>query len=145
MAKASKECSPETADVALPVEVIAVPAPVAKVPGPFHPTNVVVEIVGTDAGDQGGSCEEHSKCEEIMAKDMVVHLWKVQIQVEGREEMAIAAYWVTEGIDHCRVHFLQHHMVRQAACCNGALAQVIRVLAMIQPAATPWSTTRFIK
>jgi len=92
VAKASKECSPETADVALPVEVIAVPAPVAKVPGPFHPNGVVVEIIRTNVGDWVHSCEEHSKCSEVMAEDVVVHLRKVQIQVEGREETAIAAY-----------------------------------------------------
>jgi hypothetical protein len=59
-----------------------------------------------------------------MAKDMVVHLWKVQIQVEGWEEMAIAAYWVMDGVDHCCVGFLPHHMVRHATCYGGALAQV---------------------
>jgi hypothetical protein len=47
-----------------------------------------------------------------MVKDMVVHLFKVQIQVEGREEMAIAAYWVTDGVDCCCVGFLPPHMVR---------------------------------
>ena len=25
----------------------------------FHPPGIVVEIVGTEAGDQGRSCEEH--------------------------------------------------------------------------------------
>ncbi len=85
VAKAWKECSPVTADVAAPAEVVAAAAPVAKVPGPFHPTGVVVEIVGTDVDDRGRSCEEHSKCGEVMAEDMVVRLWKVQIQVEGQE------------------------------------------------------------
>jgi hypothetical protein len=126
-AKASEECSLVTADVATPAEVVAVPMPVAKVPGPFHPTGVVVEIVGMEVGDQGHSCEEHSNCGEVMAEDMVVHLWKVQIQVEGREETAIAAYWVMDGVDCCHVGFLQRHMVRQAACYDGALAQVTHV------------------
>ncbi len=103
------------ADVAAPTEVVAAPVPVAKVPGPFHPTGVVVEIVGTERGDWGCSCEEHSKCSELMATDVVVRLWKVQIQVEGWEETAIAAYWVPVGIDHCRVGFLPCHMVRHTA------------------------------
>ncbi len=63
-----------------------------------------------------------------MAKEVVVCLWKVQIQVEGREEMAIAAYWVTDGVDRCPVGFLPHHMVRHAARYDGGLAQVNHVL-----------------
>ncbi len=123
-ANASKECSLAMADGAAPVEVIATPAPVAKVPGPFHPISVVVEIVGMEVDDRGRSSEEHSNCGEVMAKDVVVCLWKVQIQVEGQEEMAIAAYWVMDGVYCCHVGFLQHHMVRQATCYDRALVQV---------------------
>jgi hypothetical protein len=100
VAKASKECSPATADIAAPAKVVSAPAPVTKVPGPFHPTGVVVEIVGAEVGDRGHSCEEHpNNCGKVLAKDVVVRLWKVQIQVEGWEETAIAAYWVTDGVD----------------------------------------------
>jgi hypothetical protein len=123
-AKESKECSPGMADFVVPAEVVAKPTPVLQVPGPFHPTGVVVEIVGTKMDDRGCSCEEHRNCGEVMAKDVVMCLWTVQIQVEGREEMAIAAYWVTDGVDRCHVGFLQCHMVKQAAHFDGALAQV---------------------
>ncbi len=74
-----------------------------------------MEIVGTKVGDQGSSCEEHpNNCGKVLAKDVVVHLWKVQIQVEGREETAITAYWVTNGVDPCHVGFLPRHMAKQA-------------------------------
>ncbi len=127
VAKASKECSPATADIAAPTKVVAVPAPVTKAPGPFHPTVVVVEIVGMEVGDWGRSCEEHpNNCGKVLAKDMVVHLWKVQIQVEGWEETAITAYWVMDGVDRCHVGFLPRHMVK-AGCFDGALAQVTHV------------------
>ncbi len=113
--KASKECSPATADIAVPAKVVAAPAPVTKAPGPFYPTGVVVEIVGTEVGDRSRSCEEHpNNCGEVLAEDVVVCLRKVQIQVEGREEMAIAAYWVTDSVDCCHVGFLPCHMVKQA-------------------------------
>jgi hypothetical protein len=126
--KASKECSPMTADIAAPAKVVAAPAPVTKAPGPFHPTGVVVEIVGTEMGDQGCSCEEHpNNCGKVLAKDVVVRLRKVQIQVAGWEETAIAAYWVTDGVDCCRVGFLPRHMVKQDGCYDGALAQVTHV------------------
>jgi hypothetical protein len=99
-----------------------------------------------EMGDQGRSCEDHaSNCDKVMAEDVVVRLWKVQIQVEGQEETAIAAYWVTDGIDCCRVGFLPCHMARHAACHDGALAQVTHFLMRIQPAATPRSIVHFIK
>jgi hypothetical protein len=58
--KASKECSLAMADVAAPMDVVAAPVPDRKAPGPFHPTGVVVEILGIEMGDQGCSCEEHA-------------------------------------------------------------------------------------
>ncbi len=128
VAKASKECSPETADIATPAKVVAAPAPVTKASGPFHPTGVVVEIVGKEVSDRGRSCEEHpNNCGEVLAEDVVVRLPKVQIQVEGQEETAIAAYWLTDGVDCCHVGFLPRHMVKQAECYDEAFAQVTRV------------------
>ncbi len=81
-----------------------------------------------EMGDRGFSCEEHpSNCGEVLANDVVVHLRKVQIVVDGREETAIAAYWISEGIDCCRVGFLPCHMVKHAVRYNRALAQVTHV------------------
>ncbi len=126
-AKASKERSPAMTDFVAPTEVIAKPVPVPQAPGPFHPTSVVVVIVGTEMDDRGRSCEEHRNCSEVMAEDVVVRLRKVQIQGKGREETTIATYWVTDGVNRCCVGFLQRHMVKQAARFDGALAQVTRV------------------
>jgi hypothetical protein len=98
-----------------------------KAPGPFHPIGFVVEIVGSEMDNRGRSCEDHRNCGEVLAKNVVVCLWKVQIQVEEQEETAIAAYWVPDSIDCCHVGFLQCHMVKQAARFNGALAQVTHV------------------
>jgi hypothetical protein len=130
-AKVSKECAPATADVAATPKVIAAPMPVAKAPGPFYPTGFVVDVIGAKTGDQGCICEEHtSNCGELMAKNVVVCLRKVQIQVEGRDETAIAAYWVTDGVDCCRIGFLPCHMVRHPTRYHGALSQVTRVFNM---------------
>ena len=93
----------------------------------FHPPGIVVKIVGTEAGDQGRSCEEHpAYCSKVLEPDVVVRLLKVQLMVEGREETVIAAVWVTDGIDCCQVGFLKHHMVKHAARFDGSLAQVTR-------------------
>ena len=93
-----------------------------------HPSPIVLYIVGTEADDRCRSCEEHLCCGEVLQEDVVVRLRKVQIQAGGGEETAIAAIWVTDGIDRCRVGFLQRHMVAHAARYDGALAQITRVL-----------------
>ena len=94
----------------------------------MHPSGVVVEIVGMERGDQGRSCEEHDvNCGEVLAEDVVVRLRKVQILVEGKEETAIAAVWINNGIDRCRVGFLPRHMLKHAARYDGVVAQVTRI------------------
>jgi len=92
-----------------------------------HPSGVIVEIVGTLMDSNGRSCEEHAVCGSVLVEDMVVRLRKVQVLVDGCEETAIACYWVTDGVDRCRVGFLMRHMVKHAARYDGALAQVTRV------------------
>jgi hypothetical protein len=126
------------ADVAAPAEVVPAPVPVAKakgaqknVPGLFHSSGVVVEIVGTEKGDRGPSCEEHSNnCGKVLAGNVVVYLRKVHIVVEGQEEAAITAYCLSGGIDCCNVGFFPRHMVKRAMCYDGALAQVTHVLSV---------------
>ncbi len=56
-----------------------------------------------------------------------MRLRKIQLMVEGKEETAITAIWVTDGINLCRVGFVPCHMVRHAAQYDGALAQVTLV------------------
>ncbi len=73
----------------------------------FHLPGIVVDIVGTEAGDRGRTCKEHTiNCGKVLEEDVVVPLRKVQVMVDGREEMAIAAVWVTDGIYRCCVGFL---------------------------------------
>jgi hypothetical protein len=63
----------------------------------------------------------------MLKEDIVVCLRKIQLMVEGKEETAITAIWVSDRIDRCRVGFVPRHMVRHAARYDGALAQVTRV------------------
>jgi hypothetical protein len=58
-----------------------------------YPPGIIVQIVGTMMGTNGRSCEEHAMCESVLEEDMVVRLWRAQVLVEGREEMAIAQGW----------------------------------------------------
>jgi hypothetical protein len=94
---------------------------------PAHPSGIVVEVVGIGMGDRGHSCEEHSVCGEVVEEDTLLHLQRVQIEVDGHDETSIACIWVTDGIDCCRVGFLKRHMLKHAWRFNGALAQVTKV------------------
>lgn len=61
--------------------------------------------------------------------DSVVRLRKVQIiNDQGREETAVAAYWVTDGVDLCRVGFLPRQYIKDADKYDGKLAQITEFL-----------------
>ena len=58
----------------------------------------------------------------------MVRLRKVQVvNDEGEEEAAIAAHWVTDGVDRCRVGFLDQHCIRHYKRYKGKLAQVVSI------------------
>ena len=88
---------------------------------PILPSGILVEIVGTEMSCQGHLCKEHDICGKVLKEDVVVRLRKMQLMVEGKEEMAITAIWVMDGVDRCRVGFVPCHMVRHVARFNGAL------------------------
>jgi len=64
---------------------------------PTHPSGIVVEVVGIKKGDHGCSCEEHDECGVVVEEDTLLCLRRVQIEVDGHEETAIACIWVTDG------------------------------------------------
>ena len=46
----------------------------------------------------------------------------------GVEETAIAAFWVTDGVDRCLVGFLPRHYIKHKKAYDGKLAQVVEIL-----------------
>jgi hypothetical protein len=90
-----------------------------------HPTGVKVDIVGIAAGNHGRSCEEHDVCGRVLEENSVVRIRHVQILVDGNEESALAVYWIADGIDCCRVGFLQRHLLKHWKEYNGRLAQIV--------------------
>ena len=95
---------------------------------PIHPCGILVKILGTKVSCQGRSCKEHKICGKVLKEDVVVRLRKLQLMVAGKDEMVIAAIWVTDGVDRCCVGFVPCHMVKHAAQYDGALVQVTCVL-----------------
>ena len=95
----------------------------------FHPRGDGIDIVGTEEGSNGRTCENHTvACGKLLEEDMVLRLRKCQITDEhGYEMTAIAAVWVTEGNDSCRVGFLPRHCVKHMDLYNGRLVQVVNI------------------
>ena len=71
-----------------------------------HPWGQTVEIFGIKSPTNGCCCEEHTICGAVLTEDCVVRFRKVQVIVNEKEESAIAAFWVSDGVDRCCVSFL---------------------------------------
>jgi hypothetical protein len=96
---------------------------------PTHPTGVIIEIVGLNASDHGRSCEEHTVCgAEVLEIDAVVRFKAEQIVVNGKEETALAVFWVTDGVDRCKVGFLPRHLIKHKDNYDGKTAQIVEFL-----------------
>ena len=87
----------------------------------------VVDVVGIGIGDRGRSCEEHDICGCVLVPDVLVRFIREEIMVEGRIEVVIAVYWMTDSIERCRVGFLPRFLVPSAHSLDGVLAQVMEV------------------
>ena len=96
---------------------------------PYHPSGILVDIVGINASDKGRSCEEHANCGSVLKIDTLVRFRSIQIWCSGEEETALAVYWVTDGIDRCRVGFLPRHLLKHKTAYNGKLAQIVEFVA----------------
>lgn len=93
-----------------------------------HPSGVCVNIVGTEASNNGRSCEKHAVCGCVLAPDVVVRFRHVQLAGKDcLEEQALAVYHVTSGVDTCLVGFLRRHLLKYKDEYDGRLAQVIDV------------------
>ena len=92
-----------------------------------HPWGCMIEIFGIESPTNGCSCEEHVICGSVLQDDVVVRLRKVQLVIEEKEETAIVAFWVSDGVDRCRVGYLPKFHVKHWKLLEGALAQIIEV------------------
>ena len=74
------------------------------------------------------ACEEHDVCGAVLQEDSVVRIRHVQILNEmGNEESALAVYWISDGIDRCRVGFLPRHLTKHWQLYDWRIAQVVDV------------------
>lgn len=85
---------------------------------------VSVDIVGINISDRGCSCKKHTFCGVVFEVDTDVRIRLVQIEVDVLE---VACYWVTNGIDHGQVGFLQRFSLKHSSNYDGKLAQVVKV------------------
>ena len=92
-----------------------------------HPWGQTVEIFGIELPTNGCCCEEHTICGAVLTEDCVARFRKVQVIVNEKEESAIAAFWVSDGVDRCHVSFLLQHHVKHWKKLEGVLAQITEV------------------
>ena len=102
----------------------------------YHPRGDTVEIVGVNSPTNGRSCEEHRICGEVVIEYVVLGHRKVQIQINQQEQSAIAAFWVSDGIDCCHVGYLPKAYVKNWKQYDGALVQVIEVYSAVSDSPT---------
>jgi hypothetical protein len=134
--RASAAVASKPSKLSRKVAVAKKPPPQDQHP-PMHPPGVVLDIVGTNRGDRGRSCEEHlDACgTAVLMDDAVIRIRKEQILVEDfkagkgkmKEETALTVNWVSDGIDRCRVGFLPRAYVPHAKLWDGVLCQVVFV------------------
>ena len=93
----------------------------------YHPCGCTVEIIGVNSPTNGQSCEEHPICGEVVIEDVVLHLRNVQVLINQQEESAVAAFWVSDGIDRCCIGYLPKVYIKNRKQYEGALVQVIEV------------------
>ena len=93
----------------------------------YHPCGDTVKILGVNSPTNGQSCEEHHICGEDVIEDVVLHLRKAQVQMNQQEQSAIAAFWVSDGIDLCCIGYLPKAYVKNWKQYDGALVQVVEV------------------
>jgi hypothetical protein len=61
----------------------------------------------------------------VLCEDSVVRIQCCQIVTDRKEETALAAYWIADGIDQCQVGFEQKHLVKQWETYDGRIVQVV--------------------
>ena len=71
-----------------------------------HHWGQTVKIFGIESPTNGRCCEEHTICGAVLREDCVVRFRKVEVIVNEKEESAIAAFWVSDGVDWCCIGFL---------------------------------------
>jgi hypothetical protein len=95
----------------------------------LHPSAILFDIVGLKCSDRGRSCEEHTLCSSMLVQvNSVARIRAEQINVDGKEETAMACFFVADGIDCCKVGFLPRHQIKHKNDYDGKLAQIVEFL-----------------
>ncbi len=85
---------------AAPLPVVAMYSLYAPEPS-RHPSNIILDVVGTAGTDRGHSCKEHACCGDVLENNVLVKLRRKQILVPD----VIAGVGEDEGGDghHCQL------------------------------------------
>ena len=64
-------------------------------------TGVLFEIVGTKYLNNGCACPHHCTCGALLYEDVLVSIWKVEVEISKIPEAVLAVYLVVDGRDTC--------------------------------------------
>ena len=90
----------------------------------------MVDIVGTETGENGRSCHAHEVCGMQLVPGSKVRIRKETVisPTTGDEEDCLVAYVVGNGVMTCKVGYLPRHLaIRRADDYDGMYARVIEV------------------
>jgi len=93
----------------------------------FHPPGITVKIIGMDCGTHGRSCYAHHIYGSFLTVDVVVCLQRLQILDNGKDNLVIVAYHVSDGINSCCIGFLRRELTKFSSLYEGMLSQVSSV------------------
>ena len=65
-----------------------------------------LKVLALSHQQMGIVVREHTICGAVLTEDSVFRFRKVQVIINEKEESAIAAFWVSDGVDWCGVGFL---------------------------------------
>eukprot|EP00474_Spongospora_subterranea_P004922 CRZ05380.1 hypothetical protein [Spongospora subterranea] len=74
----------------------------------------VGEIVGLHSDSNGRSCESHGTCGNWVNEGDLIRFKVVIVDFDGQVEQAIACHRIRDGVESCRVGFLQRSLVARS-------------------------------
>ena len=90
----------------------------------------MIDIVGTETGENGRSCHAHGVCGMQLVPGSKVRICKETVisPTMGDEEDCLVAYVVGNGVMTCKVGYLPRHLaIRRADDYDGMYARVVEV------------------
>jgi hypothetical protein len=68
---------------------------------------MLITVVGLEKRTNGRNCDHHDVCGSVLTVGSIVRFQKTRVTIRRRTEDALAVILVNDGIESCRIGFLQ--------------------------------------